>query len=188
MQITGEGRRVILGIDPGTNIMGYGVVCCKGSKLELIILDVLTLPGKLDHYAKLNEIFRKTLQLITQFQAAELAVESQFYGKNIQSMLKLGRAQGVVIAAALHSGVSVSEYSPRRIKQSITGKGNASKEQVAAMLQHIFSMNSEGFPLDATDGLAVAVCHGMQGFNPDYNSAKNGNWKAFVSKNPGRVL
>ncbi len=186
--MTGEGMRVILGIDPGTNVMGYGVVCCKGNKLELKILDVLSLSSKMDHYARLNEIFRTTLQLIAQFKPAELAVESQFYGKNVQSMLKLGRAQGVVIAAALHKGVSVSEYSPRRIKQSITGKGNASKQQVAAMLQHIFSMNSTSFPPDATDGLAVAVCHYLQGSASQKASAKNGGWKSFISQNPDRVF
>jgi len=178
--------KIILGIDPGTTIMGYGIIHIKGKKMELIQMGVLHLSKLKNHELKLKRIFERTLQLIDEYSADELAVEAPFFGKNVQSMLKLGRAQGVAMSAALYRNVPIFEYAPKKIKMSITGKGTASKEQVAAMLKSI--MNIEEMPkhLDASDGLAAAVCHYFQ---RNQNSSKKGytGWKGFLKENPQKL-
>lgn len=180
-------EKIILGIDPGTNNMGLGVIEVKGSKIEIIAMDVLKLDKLSGQPLKLKKIFETTLRTIDHFHPDELAIESPFYGKNIQSMLKLGRAQGVAIAAALYRDIPVFEYSPRKIKQSITGNGAASKEQVAGLLAGMLSMKEIPEYLDITDALAVAVCHHFQkGITGDSSPALSG-WKAFVAQNPNRV-
>ena len=182
-----KSERIILGIDPGTNIMGFGLISCKGNQISLIKMDVLKLNKVSDHALKLKKIFDTTLALIKEYHPDEFAIEAPFFGKNVQSMLKLGRAQGVAIAAALSMEVPVSEYAPRKIKQSITGKGAASKEQVAGMLTHILNLNEPPKYLDETDAVAVAVCHYFQ----NKNSAQDDNytgWKSFLSKNPDREV
>jgi crossover junction endodeoxyribonuclease RuvC len=179
--------KIILGIDPGTNIMGYGLVQTKNKSLELITLGVIKL-AKLDNQPlKLKKIFETTLELIERYKPDEFSIEAPFYGKNVQSMLKLGRAQGVAIAAALYRAVPVFEYSPKKIKQSITGNGNASKEQVAAMLKTLLKIKEAPETLDATDGLAAAVCHYFQGSNAPTGKKYSG-WKTFLKDNPGRQL
>ncbi len=180
--------KIILGIDPGTNIMGYGVLCVANKQMKLETAGVISL-DKLDNHAlKLKNIFEKTLALIHRYLPDELAIEAPFFGKNVQSMLKLGRAQGVAIAAALHKDIPVFEYSPKKIKQSITGNGNATKEQVAAMLQQLLHFTEMPKYLDATDGLAAAVCHHFQNNNTGGGEKKLKNWKAFITANPDRVL
>ena len=180
--------RIILGIDPGTNNMGLGVIGINGREVHLIAMDILKLDKLVNHALKLKKIFDTVLRNIDHFHPDELSIESPFYGKNVQSMLKLGRAQGVAIAAALHRDIPVFEYSPRKVKQSITGNGGASKEQVAAMLYRI--MDIEGIPdnMDITDALAVALCHYYQGSgNLTQGSKSYTGWKAFVSDNPDRI-
>lgn len=178
--------RVILGIDPGTTIAGYGVIGINGREPELISLGVIDLRKFSDHYLKLKHIFDRTLGLIDEYNPDELAVEAPFYGKNVQSMLKLGRAQGASIAAALHRSVPIHEYAPRKIKLSITGVGAASKEQVAGMLMKILGFSNDDILLDATDGLAAALCHFYQSQRPSSQASYN-SWKDFIGKNPGRV-
>ena len=180
--------KVILGIDPGTNIMGYGVISITDNKLKLIAAGVIDLSKIEDHHLKLKKIFERTVGLIEEYHPDELAIEAPFYGKNVQSMLKLGRAQGVAIAAALSRTMSVNEYSPKKIKQSITGNGNASKEQVAAMLQSLLNFKDMPKHLDATDGLAAAVCHFFQNGNPAGTKKSFTGWKAFITENPTRKL
>ena len=181
-----ENDRIILGIDPGTNIMGYGVIHNKGNKIELIALGVLKL-GKLpNHGLKLKKIFERTSALISEYKPDELAIEAPFFGKNVQSMLKLGRAQGVAMAAALNLDVPIFEYAPRKIKQSITGKGGASKEQVAAMLINLLNIKDPPKYMDATDGLAVAVCHFFQR-KPSAGGEHYNSWKGFIAKNPDKL-
>jgi len=179
-------ERVILGIDPGTTIMGFGIISTTGSRMALLALGVLKLNKYDDHYLRLKIIFERTLSLIDQYKPDELAIEAPFFGKNIQSMLKLGRAQGVAIAAALSRSVPIFEYSPRKIKQSITGKGGASKEQVAAMLRRILILKETPEALDATDGLAAAVCHYFQK-DKLATSPKFTGWKGFLSANQERI-
>jgi crossover junction endodeoxyribonuclease RuvC len=179
-------ERIILGIDPGTNVTGYGVIRAAGTVPELITLGSFDLSKLGDHYLKLKHIFDRTLGLIDEYHPDELAVEAPFYGKNVQSMLKLGRAQGAAIAAALYRSVPIFEYAPRKIKMSITGQGAASKEQVAAMLRNILKFEEKEIILDATDGLAAALCHFYQSKNPAGDKAYN-SWKDFISKNPRRV-
>jgi len=178
--------RIILGIDPGTNIMGYGLIHQQGKKIVLVTLGVLTLGKYSNHALKLKKIFERTLGLIEQYKPDELAIEAPFYGKNVQSMLKLGRAQGVAMAAALYKDLPIFEYSPKKIKQSITGNGNASKEQVAAMLGNLVEISEAPDFLDATDGLAAAVCHYFQGAKASAETSYSG-WKNFIKDNPGRV-
>jgi crossover junction endodeoxyribonuclease RuvC len=178
--------RIILGIDPGTNIMGYGLIHEQGGAMILLSLGVIRLDKIGDAYARLQRIFERTLYLIDEYKPDELAIEAPFYGKNVQSMLKLGRAQGVAIAAALYRSVPIFEYSPRKIKQSITGKGSASKEQVAAMLKILLKIEEAPQYLDATDGLAVAVCHFFQK-NATPSNATYKSWKSFLSDHPDRI-
>jgi len=182
-------ERIILGIDPGTTIMGYGIILCEGKRMSLVALGVLHLEKIEDHHLKLQRIFERCIELIDGFHPDELAIEAPFFGKNVQSMLKLGRAQGVAIAAALSRQLPVCEYAPRKIKQSITGNGAASKEQVAAMLQQILKISATDMPakLDATDGLAAAVCHFYQSSSVAGAATSYSGWKAFLSGNPGRV-
>lgn len=180
-------EKIILGIDPGTTIMGYGVIIQKGNKIELITLDVLKLDKFSDHPIKLKKIFETCLLLIEKHKPDAMALEAPFYGKNVQSMLKLGRAQGVAMAAGLFRSIPIFEYSPKKIKQSITGNGNASKEQVAAMLQRLLNFNELPKHLDATDGLAAAVCHYFQKDITNENQNFSG-WTSFVNKNPDKII
>ncbi len=179
-------ERIILGIDPGTNITGYGVIKANGVNPELIAIGSIDLAKFDDHYLKLKHIFDRIIGIIDEFHPDELAVEAPFYGKNVQSMLKLGRAQGAAIAAALSRSLPIYEYAPRKIKMSITGRGSASKEQVASMLVHILRFNRKEIKLDATDGLAAALCHFFQTNSPAVNSSFK-SWKEFMNKNPKRV-
>lgn len=179
-------ERVILGIDPGTTIMGYGLIETKGNDVSLIVMGVIELRKLDDHYVKLKYIFERVTQLIDQYHPDELAIEAPFFGKNVQSMLKLGRAQGVAIAAALSRSLPVFEYAPRKIKMSITGQGNASKEQVALLLKQLLKIKELPKDLDATDGLAAALCHFYQTNKPIVNSDFK-SWKDFINKNPGRI-
>ena len=173
-------------MDPGTTLMGYGLIKCSGQKMEMLQMGILKLSQYENHQLKLKHIFDRTLALIDEYNPDHLAIEAPFFGKNVQSMLKLGKAQGVAIAAALYREVAITEYSPRKIKQSITGSGSASKEQVAGMLQSLLKIEELPKHLDATDGLAAAVCHFFQGDKPD--AGKNyGSWKAFVSANPKKI-
>ncbi len=181
-----EKDRIILGIDPGTTIMGYGIIRCKGKNLNVVCLGSVTFSKKDSHILKLSNIFKTTLELIDEYLPDEMAIEAPFYGKNIQSMLKLGRAQGVAMAAALYRKIEVFEYSPRRIKQAITGNGNASKEQVAAMLENLLSVIIAD-NLDASDGLAAAVCHSFQKTTGQEALKTHNSWKSFIQENPGRI-
>jgi len=179
-------ERIILGIDPGTTIMGYGILKETGNKLSLLSLGVVKLGHLDDHGLKLQRIFQKTSALITQYKPDCMALEAPFYGKNIQVMLKLGRAQGVAMAAALNNNIPIFEYAPRKIKQSVTGNGNAAKEQVAAMLKTLLKFDESPQFLDATDGLAVAVCHAFQLKSRPGKKTYSG-WEAFVKENTERL-
>ncbi len=179
--------RIILGIDPGTNIMGYGLIHIKGNKMELIVMGVVRLEKVGDHALKLQKIFNRVVALIDEYKPDELAIEAPFFGKNVQSMLKLGRAQGVAIAGALSRNLPIHEYSPKKIKQSITGNGNASKEQVSAMLKSLLNFKETPEFLDATDGLAAAVCHYFQR-KPGTAAKSYTGWKSFLAENPSKKV
>lgn len=185
-------ERIILGIDPGTAVMGYGLLKETGPKIELLAMGVVKMPVTDDHMLKLQRIFEKTVALIDNYHPDCLAIEAPFYGKNIQVMLKLGRAQGMAIAAALSRNVEITEYAPRKIKQSITGNGNATKEQVAAMLQSLLKFKETPDFLDATDGLAVAVCHSFQriptGSGKAGSKKSYSGWDTFVKDNARRIV
>jgi crossover junction endodeoxyribonuclease RuvC len=180
--------KIILGIDPGTMVMGYGLITVKENNVSLLELGVLK-PGKIkDSYKRLQLIFNTVSSLITKYQPTDFAIEAPFFGKNVQSMLKLGRAQGVAIAAAMRHGLEVTEYSPKKVKQSITGNGNADKIQVMKMLQTLLSFNENPKHFDATDALAVAMCHHFQSSSVLGNISKGlKGWDDFIKKNPGRV-
>ena len=156
---TNSSEKIILGIDPGTNVMGFGLIKVNGSKTTLLQFGSLNFSKEKDHYIKLKKIYEGITSIIEEFMPDELAIEAPFYGKNIQSMLKLGRAQGVCITAALEKDIPIFEYAPKRIKQSITGSGSASKEQVAKMIVNVLSIKQEITNLDATDALGAALCH-----------------------------
>lgn len=179
--------KIILGIDPGTLIMGFGVIKITQSGITLILMDVLKLSPKKDAYQRLQAIHQKVTELLIQHSPNEFAIEAPFFGKNVQSMLKLGRAQGVAIAAAMQAGIPVTEYSPRKVKQSVTGNGNADKIQVLKMLQRIIAFDEDPKYYDATDALAVAVCHHLQANSllTDTSHKMNG-WKDFMARNPER--
>jgi len=177
-------ERIILGLDPGTQVMGYGVIKTKGSQISLLQLGVIHLSKYKSHELRLKKIFERVLSVIDEFNPDEVALEAPFYGKNIQSMLKLGRAQGVAMAAALHREIAICEYAPKKVKQSVTGNGNSSKEQVAAMLKTLLGFDEIPKLLDATDAVAVAVCHH---FNRDKPQSNTQGWKAFLSANPEKV-
>jgi crossover junction endodeoxyribonuclease RuvC len=196
--------KIILGIDPGTLIMGYGLVLCTGSQLTLIAMGVLKLSAKNDSYERLRLIHKKVKDLITEYHPHDFAIEAPFFGKNVQSMLKLGRAQGVAIATAMNAGLPVTEYSPKKVKQSVTGNGNSGKEQVWKMLQHILKLEEHIKEYDASDALAVAVCHHFQNNLPEQITGKysdrstagssnrkagkkSGGWETFLRENPGKV-
>lgn len=179
--------KIILGIDPGTVIMGFGLIHIKGSEMKLIELDVIKLDTDDDHTLRLQKIFAAVTTIVKKHKPDEFAIEAPFFGKNVQSMLKLGRAQGVAMAAALNFDVPIFEYSPKKIKLSITGNGNAAKEQVAAMLQQILKFTNTHKHLDATDALAVAVCHHFQSKPGGHTTKKTyKNWSAFLNDNPNR--
>ena len=178
--------KIILGIDPGTSIMGYGLIHIDGGKMSLIQMGVLHLSKLASHELKLKKIFERTLQIIDEYNPDELAVEAPFFGKNVQSMLKLGRAQGVAMSAALYREIPIFEYAPKKIKMSITGKGTASKEQVASMLRSLLSIKKMPRHLDATDGLAAAVCHYFQR-NTNGKTKKHKGWESFIKENPNKL-
>lgn len=177
-----------MGIDPGTNIMGYGLIKTTGNKAKMVAMGVIDMRKTPDPYLRLGHIFDQVTQLIDQYLPDEMAIEAPFFGKNVQSMLKLGRSQGVAIAAAIHHSVPIHEYAPMKIKMAITGQGQASKEQVAGMLKRLLALNDDQMPhfMDATDALGVAYCHFMQAGKPETAVRYNG-WKDFVKKNQERL-
>ena len=186
-------NRRILGIDPGTNLMGAGIIEADGQKIEVLHFDVIKIKNEGDAMLKLKKIFEVTVALIEKYLPDEMAVEAPFYGNNIQSMLKLGRAQGVVMAAAMFKNISIAEYAPKKVKQSITGKGAASKEQVANMLKMQFGIEISEKTFDATDALAVALCHHYQNLGIVKKTAPNsrkkgGAWEQFLRNNPDKLL
>jgi len=183
-----EADKIILGIDPGTNVLGYGLIKQKGRSVELMTLGVIELHKFDNHYIKLQKIFSRVLSIIDEYNPDEMAIEAPFFGKNVQSMLKLGRAQGVAMAAALNRNIPIFEYAPRKVKMSITGVGSASKEQVALMLQRTIKLGDIPQFLDATDALAVALCHYYQSLPNIMNKGEKYNsWKDFIRNNPGKV-
>ena len=178
--------KIIMGIDPGTNIMGFGIIKVVNNTMEILELNELNISKEKDHYLKLSIIFKRTSELIQEYAPDEIAIEAPFFGKNVQSMLKLGRAQGVAMAAGLNLKIPITEYSPKKIKLSITGNGNASKEQVAKMLQDMLKIKTLPKKLDSTDGLAAAVCHYFN-HNKMTNDKKYSGWQSYISKNPDKV-
>ena len=179
-------EKIILGIDPGTTIMGFGLIKVHNKKMELIQMNELNLTKYKDHYLKLKLVFERTIELIDNYNPDEIAIEAPFFGKNVQSMLKLGRAQGVAMAAGLSREIPITEYSPKKIKMAITGNGNASKEQVARMLQSNLKLKSLPENLDSTDGLAAAVCHFYNAGRVESGKSYSG-WASFVKKNPNKI-
>ncbi|TDU43106.1 Holliday junction endonuclease RuvC [Gelidibacter sediminis] len=179
-------ERIILGIDPGTTIMGFGLIKVVGKTMTFLQMNELDLKKYDDHYLKLKLIFERTIELIDTHHPDEIAIEAPFFGKNVQSMLKLGRAQGVAMAAGLSREIPITEYSPKKIKMAITGSGNASKEQVAKMLQSVLQLKTLPKNLDATDGLAAAVCHHYNEGRVEIGKSYTG-WDAFVKQNESRV-
>lgn len=182
-------ERIILGIDPGTTIMGYGVIRVEGRKASLVAMGVIDLRKFSGHYLKLAHIHERVMSILESYLPDEVAIEAPFFGKNVQSMLKLGRAQGVAMAAALSRDIPITEYAPLKIKMAITGTGSASKEQVAGMLQKILGFDKNEMPdfLDATDALGAAYCHFLQLSRPQAQSAGYKSWKDFAQKNPQKV-
>ena len=178
--------KIILGIDPGTTIMGFGLIKVVKKKMYFLQLNELQLKKYEDHYLKLKLIFERTVELIDTYNPDHIAIEAPFFGKNVQSMLKLGRAQGVAMAAGLSREIPITEYSPKKIKMAITGNGNASKEQVAKMLQSLLNLKELPKNLDSTDGLAAAVCHFYNSGRVQISKSYTG-WSAFVKQNEGRV-
>lgn len=181
-------EKCILGIDPGTNVMGYGVLRVAGNKASLVVMGVIDMRHSHDPYDRLGHIFERVSGIIESYRPHEMAIEAPFFGKNVQSMLKLGRSQGVAIAAAVQKGLAVHEYAPMKIKMALTGQGQASKEQVAGMLQRLLNIQSAEMPkfMDATDALAAAYCHFMQMGRPESGAHYRG-WKDFLVKNQDRV-
>lgn len=177
-------EKIILGLDPGTNIMGYGVILVQLSQVSLLQFGVIQLGKFGAHELKLKKIFDRVLSLVDEFHPDEVALEAPFFGKNVQSMLKLGRAQGVAMSAALFREIPITEYAPKKVKQSVTGNGNASKEQVAKMLMQIFSIREMPKLLDASDALAVAVCHHYQ---QGLLKKRKQSWGDFLKENPDRI-
>jgi crossover junction endodeoxyribonuclease RuvC len=178
-------EKIILGIDPGTRFMGYGLIGIERKQPKVLTLGVIHLSKYKSQELKLKKIFERVTQLIEEYLPDEMAIESPFYGANVQSMLKLGRAQGVAMAAALMREVPIVEYAPKKVKMSVTGNGNASKEQVAAMLQKLLGFTDNSQLLDATDALGVALCHFFHGNLPQQKGHKS--WNAFVAENPNRI-
>ena len=180
--------KIIMGIDPGTNVLGYGVLGINGKTPSMVVMGVVELSKFESHYKRLHRIFERVTGLVEQFLPDELAIEAPFYGKNVQSMLKLGRAQGVAMAAALNRDIPIFEYAPLSIKQAVTGRGSASKEQVAAMLRHILKISDEDMPalLDATDALAAALAHFYASGRPTIQKGPT-SWEQFLKQNPNRL-
>lgn len=180
-------EKIILGIDPGTNVMGYGIIKIVDNKASMVAMGIIDLRKLTDHYLRLGHIFERITGIIDAYLPDELAIEAPFFGKNVQSMLKLGRAQGVAIAAAIHRDIPIHEYAPLKIKMAITGRGQASKEQVAGMLQRLLHLDQTDMPrfMDATDALGAAYCHFLQMGRPD-SEVKYRSWKDFVNKNQNR--
>lgn len=189
MTMNHQPEKVILGIDPGTNIMGYGVISVVGNHPKLVVMGVVDMRREHDMYLRLGKVFDRVTGIIDEFLPDEMAIEAPFFGKNVQSMLKLGRAQGVAIAAAIHHSVPIHEYAPMKIKMAITGNGHASKEQVAAMLQRLLNIRQEQMPefMDATDALAAAYCHYLQLSTPQTGAKHYGSWKDFALRNSSRI-
>lgn len=181
-------EKIIMGVDPGTNVLGYGVLGVNGKTPQMIVMGVVELSKFESHYKRLHRIFERITGLVEQFLPDELAIEAPFYGKNVQSMLKLGRAQGVAMAAALCRDIPIFEYAPLSIKQAVTGRGSASKEQVASMLKHILSIKEEDMPnlLDATDALAAALAHFYTSSRPQLPKGPS-SWEQFLRQNPDRI-
>lgn len=178
----------ILGVDPGTQFLGYAMIDPGPAGIEIICMDTIRLKDAGDHQDKLREIFLQLQELIEIYRPGQMAIEAPFFGKNIQAMLKLGRAQGVAIAAAITMGLKIYEYSPKKIKQAITGNGNAAKEQVAAMLVHIIKQSISTTDLDTTDALACAICHHHQGKHQQGKPVTSyGSWKNFIQANPAKI-
>jgi crossover junction endodeoxyribonuclease RuvC len=177
---------IILGIDPGTNVTGFGLIKVCGDKISPLLIDELLLKKIPDHYDRLEKIYQRTAQIIAEYSPHEVALEAQFFGQNVQSMIKLGRAQGVAMSAALAQQILVVEYAPKKVKMAITGNGNASKEQLALTLKDLLNIKKLPKSLDATDGLAIAVCHAYNRNRP--SSSKKTNWATFVSQNPDKVI
>ena len=184
-----KAEKIILGIDPGTNVMGYGVLRVNGNKAKMEAMGVIDLRKMHDPYLRLGHIFERVTGIIESYLPDELAIEAPFFGKNVQSMLKLGRAQGVAIAAAIHHDVPICEYAPLKIKMAITGNGSASKDQVAGMLQKLLHLRDDQMPhfMDATDAVAAAYCHFLQMNRPTTDARHYGSWKDFARKNTDRV-
>ena len=183
-----EWDRIIIGIDPGTNVMGYGILGVKGKTPSMIAMGVIELSKFESHYLRLSRIFERVTMLVEQYLPDEMAIEAPFFGKNVQSMLKLGRAQGVAMAAALARDVPIAEYEPRKIKMAITSNGAASKEQVQEMLRRILNIPRENLlpQLDATDALGAALCHFYESSRPQIDKGCR-SWKEFIAKNPDKV-
>jgi crossover junction endodeoxyribonuclease RuvC len=179
-------EKIILGIDPGTTVMGFGIIRVVGKSMEFVQMNELILKKYSDPYTKLKIIFERTIELIDTYHPDEIAIEAPFFGKNVQSMLKLGRAQGVAMAAGLSRQIPITEYLPKKIKMAITGNGNASKEQVAKMLQSTLKIKTLPKNLDSTDGLAAAVCHFYNAGKPEVGKSYTG-WAAFVKQNDDRI-
>lgn len=179
-------ERIILGLDPGTNVTGYGVISSQQNRIKLLKYGVIRLGRSGTHEIRLKKIFDEVLRLLDEFMPDEVALEAPFFGKNVQSMLKLGRAQGVAMAAALSRQIPITEYAPKKVKQAVTGNGNASKEQVARMLMHQFGIKQAPQLYDATDALAVALCH-QSSKSKITGSRKKTSWQEFIAKNPERV-
>lgn len=178
-------EKIILGLDPGTSVMGYGLILVKGSSVTALQFGVIKLNKYENHELRLKKIFERVISLIDEWHPDEVALEAPFFGKNVQSMLKLGRAQGVAMSAALSREIPITEYAPRKVKQAVTGNGNASKEQVAGMLMSLFKIKELPKLLDATDALGVALCHHFQGGKKTSMGEKN--WNSFLKKNPDRI-
>lgn len=179
-------EKIILGIDPGTNVMGYGLLSIVGKQYSLLQFGVIHLKKYSTHELKLKKIFERIIGLIEEYHPDAVALEAPFYGENVQSMLKLGRAQGVAMAAALSREIPITEYSPKKVKQSVTGNGNASKEQVAEMIKTLLKIQEVPKLLDATDALAVALCHHFHDGRLQ-TRGRSAGWKSFLEENPGRV-
>ncbi len=182
-------EKIILGIDPGTNVMGYGLLKVTGNKAQMLAMGVIDMRKQSDPYLRLGYIFERVTGLIAEFLPDEMAIEAPFFGKNVQSMLKLGRAQGVAIAAAIHRDIPIHEYAPLKIKMAITGNGAASKEQVAGMLKRLLMLKEDDMPqfMDATDALGAAYCHFLQASRPESTARHYSSWKDFAQKNEKRI-
>lgn len=189
MRQVNQAEKIILGIDPGTNVMGYGVIRVVGNKAQLVVMGIIDMRKENDPYLRLGKIFERVTGIIDEYLPDEMAIEAPFFGKNVQSMLKLGRAQGVAIAAAIHHDVPIHEYAPLKIKMAITGQGQASKEQVAGMLQRMLKISDNDMPkfMDATDALGAAYCHFLQMGRPETDAPHYSNWKDFAIRNRGKA-